>query len=107
MKRLPLERFPLDLSGSQRGFAPMTIRMGASVGPGVCGPSSAPRNRRQSAGQSPFVALKPVERRASTRVDAASTVAGSLPSLMSTTTPKIPATPVHFHVCAAQPASPS
>ena len=29
----------------------------------------------------------------------------SLPSLTSTTTPKMPATPVHFHVSAAQPAS--
>ena len=29
--------------GPQRGFAPMTIRMGASVGSGVCGPSSVPR----------------------------------------------------------------
>ena len=62
--------------------------------------------RRQSAGQSPFAALKPAERRASRIADAASSVAGSLPSLMSTTTPTIPATPVHVQVRGAQPASP-
>src|SRR5258705_11017913 len=83
----------------------MTIRIGASVGPGVCGPLSVPRNLRQSAGQFPFAALKPAERRVSRTPDAASSVAGSLPSLIRTTTPRMPLTPDHVHVRGAQPAS--
>src|SRR5215203_4783467 len=83
----------------------MTMRMAASIGLGVCGPLSVPRNRPQLAGQSPMVALKPAKRSDSTRVDAASCTTESLPFLTSTTTPKMPATPPHVHVCGAQPAS--
>ncbi len=46
-----------------RAFSPTTMRMAASVGLGVCGPLSVPRNRPQFAGQSPLVALKPAARR--------------------------------------------
>src|ERR1044072_4099066 len=83
----------------------MTMRMGASVGPGDCGPLRVPRKRRQSAGPLAFAALKPAEPRASSIADAASSVPGSLPSLISTTTPTMPLTPVHVHVAGNHPAS--
>ena len=66
-------------------FSPDDIPDGASIGPGVCRPLSVPRNPHQSPGQLPFAALSPVERRASRTADAASFVARSPPSLISTT----------------------